>query len=266
VDNPVAPDLPVDLAATLLEDRNGMIAMRVPVARRLLDAGETPTLVFSQALADYIAAVAATPFETLANLAGRPDLDLERFIFPAGSADIADDSRAKLAALDRALELRPKLALTVYPGFDPVTDRDALARKQIRLHINLATSAATPDRAAGKPVDVDDPKVRTVLDEFAENRLPQRQQAAIAERFPDRDAAHYRAAFRALIDNEEVARSALDRLARYRARSIVQELLRSGNDSKRIGLAETIDFTGGAIRLEVRHQDPVAASTVGPPF
>jgi hypothetical protein len=268
VDSPVAPDLPVELAAALLEDRDGAIAVRVPVARRLLDAGETPARVFAHALTDYIAAVAATPFERLAELAGRPDLDLDRFGFPPGSADITDDSRAKLTALDRALELRPKLGLTVYPGFDPATDRHALGTQQIRLHINLATatSAAMPDRAAAKPVDFDDPKVRSVLDEFAATRLPQWQQAAIAERFPGRDAAFYRAVFRALVDNEEVARPALERLARYRARSIVEELVSAGNENSRIRLAETTDSTGGVVRLEVRHQDRPAPSTVGPPL
>lgn len=268
VGSPAAPDLPVELAAALLEDRDGTIAVRVPVARRLLDAGETPARVFAHALTDYIAAVAATPFERLAELAGRPDLDFARFGFPPGTADITDDSRAKLTALDRALELRPELGLTVYPGFDPATDRHALGTQQIRLHINLATAtgAAMSDRAGAKPVDFDDPKVRSVLDEFAATRLPQGQQAAIAERFPGRDAAFYRAVFRALVDNEEVARPALERLARYRARSIVEELVSAGNESSRIRLAETIDSTGGVVRLEVRHQDRPAASTVGPPL
>lgn len=268
VDSPVGADLPVELAAALLEDRDGTIAVRVPVARQLLDAGESPARVFAHALTDYIAAVAATPFERLAELAGRPGLDLDSIGFPPGSADITDDSRAKLTALDRALALRPELGLTVYPGFDPATDRHALGTQQIRLHIDLATAtgAATPDRAAVKPVDFDDPKVRSVLDEFAASRLPQGQQATIAERFPARDAAFYRAVFRALVDNEEVALPALERLARYRARSIVEELVSGGNESSRIRLAGTIDSAGGVVRLEVRPRDRPAPSTVGPPF
>ena len=260
-DSPVAADLPVELAAALLEDRGGTIAVRVPVARRLLDPGLTPARVVAHAFTDYIAALAATPFERLAELAGRPDLQLDTFGFPPGSADLSGESRAKLTALDRALELRPGLGLTVYPAFDPATDRHALATQQIRLHINLATAtdAAMPDRSAAKPVDFDDPKVRSVLDEFAATRLPQWQQAAIAERLPGRDATFYRAVFRALVDNEEVARPALERLARYRARSIAQELVSAGNESSRIRLAETIDSTGGVVRLEVRPRDRGAA-------
>ncbi|HEX6259089.1 MAG TPA: DUF748 domain-containing protein, partial [Woeseiaceae bacterium] len=87
IDDGRAPNLPLDLAVALLEDRNGEIATRVPVARRFLDSDESPVLVFENALADYIAAVAATPLERLAELAGRPDLDLSRFAFPPGSAD-----------------------------------------------------------------------------------------------------------------------------------------------------------------------------------
>jgi hypothetical protein len=69
-----------------------------------------------------------------------------------------------------------------------------------------------------------------------------------------------------LVDNEEVARPALERLARYRARSIVEELVSAGNENSRIRLAETTDSTGGVVRLEVRHQDRPAPSTVGPPL
>jgi hypothetical protein len=115
-----------------------------------------------------------------------------------------------------------------------------------------------PGEHGATPVDLDDPKVRSVLDEFAATRLPQSRLATITGRFPERDTAHFRAVFEALVANEEVARSTLDRLARYRARSVFDELVSLGTDRSRLRLADEIllmgsgGFAGGAIRLEVQ--------------
>ncbi len=263
--------LPLDTAVALLEDDEGRIAIRVPVAPRRVGAGFDAAGAFSRALAGYVSTLTAAPFEYLAELVGRPQLDLATLGFAPGSAEIREETRAKLGALNDALESRPSLGLTVYPGLDPVADREALARQQIRLHVNLATSTGMQPEAAEKPIDFDDPKVQTVLDEFAGNRLPPSRQAAIADRHPDPDASRYRAVFEALVDNEDVPSSALDRLARYRARSIVEELASSGDDGSRVQLAPAIAMTepdagrGGVIRIEVRHHDrsEAAASVPG---
>lgn len=246
-----AAEIPVRFAAALLEDNKRQIALRLPVSRRA-EARTDPAEAFAEELVNYVTTLAGAPFDYLAMLVGHPNLELGRIEFSPGAADVADDSRARLAALDQALVIRPKIGYVVYPGFDPATDRDALARQQIRLHVNLATSEITPTQAAGKPIDVDDARVRSVLDEFGENRLPPAQWAAIAGRFNDRDTVRYRAVLAALIENEEVSRSALERLARFRARSVVNAILQSGHDPGRIRQADTIVVDGGPVsRLDV---------------
>jgi hypothetical protein len=261
-------DLPLDRAVALLEDHEGRMVMRIPVAPSRLGADAGAADAFSLALSEYTNDLVAAPFEYLAELVGSPHPSIGKLEFPPGSAEIHDDTRAKLDSLDRALELRPRLGFIVYPGLDPMADREALARQQIRLHVNLATSARRPDEAAENRIDFDDPKVQTVLDEFAENRLSQARQAAIADRFPDRNASRYRAVFEALVDNEEVPRSALDRLARYRARSIIEELVSSGSDRSRLQQAEAILLTGpdeepgGIVRIGIRHLDRSTATAI----
>ena len=259
-------DLPLDTAVALLEDERGQIAISVPVSPARHDVGLAVTGDFSLALADYVQDLTAAPFEYLAGLAGSPGLELGILRFRPGSAEVRGEARAKLRALKQVLGMRPRLGLTVYPGLGPAADREALATQQIRLHVNLAASAAMPGEAAEKPIDFDDPKVHTVLDEFAENRLPSSQQAALANRFPERDATHYRAVFEALVDNETVARSALVRLARYRAQSVVEELLGSDDDRSRVqqarvlAAAEPGDDGAGVVRIEVRHHDRTEAA------
>jgi hypothetical protein len=176
--------------------------------------------------------------------------------FLPGSAEIDDDTRAKLVALKRALALRPRLELTVYPSLDEYADREALARQQIRLHVNLASSAGLPGQPAPQSLDYQDPVVRDVLDEFAENRLSPSQRDALARRSPAADESYYRAVFDALVDNELVATPALVRLARYRAQAVIEQLAVAEDRGDRIRQAPEIMLaspaSGPAVMLEVR--------------
>jgi hypothetical protein len=177
-------------------------------------------------------------------------MKLGHLAFPPGSAEIGGDTTAKIAALRRALELRPKLEFTVFPARDPDADRAALAEQQVRLHVNLASSAGVPGGPAAPDVDFDDPIVRSVLEEFAANRLPQARQAALAGPGAGKTVAYYRAVFDALVDNERVATSVLERLARYRARSVVEALAGPGDARERVRAAAEI-VPGVAVPLEI---------------
>ncbi|MDZ7644346.1 MAG: DUF748 domain-containing protein [Woeseiaceae bacterium] len=250
-------DSALQLAIALLQDKAGHIDINVPVPQQRLAPDFDPFAVFGDALAAYARAIAETPFQQLAKLAGQPQLSLDHLAFPAGSAEVSADTAKKISALGAALAMRPQLGLTVLPGYDPATDREALARQKIRLHVILAASAAPPGQAAGEQsIDFDDGRVRSVLDEFAQSRLPANRLARISNRHPDRNTAHYRAVFEALVDNEVVDDSALQRLARYRAQTIIDELKHAGIDSERIRQAERIwtvepDAGRGAIGLSV---------------
>jgi hypothetical protein len=163
--------------------------------------------------------------------------------------------------LDAILSQRPRLGLIVYPGYDPVADREALARQQVGLHVNLATSSGGPGRPDHAAIDFSDRKVHTVLDEFAENRLSRPRQEAIESRHAERDAAYYRDVFEVLVDNEDVARTALRRLARYRAQTVVRGIVQSGVSDGRIRQADVIEAlepgdARGAVRLEVEARNP----------
>jgi hypothetical protein len=258
---PAADDLPLELAVALLEDDAGLIAFQVPVEQRLVTSGFDPAALFAQAFTDYVIELTSKPLENLAELAGAPDLDLGAIEFLAGSAEIIDESATKLAVLDSVLERRPKLGLIAYPGYDPVIDREALARQQIRLHVVLATSSRPPGQANDASIDFADPKVHSVLEEFATNRLSTERRSAIDSRFSDRNATYYRAVFDALVANEQVGEATLNRLAGFRARSVVDSLVASGKDDGRLRPAAVVEATRAAgdraiVRLEVQSDWP----------
>lgn len=245
--------LPVETAMALLEDDAGRITIDVPVISRPLADGTGVAALFSTAVADYLRSLTAAPFRYLADCLERPDMDLARLPFPPGSAEIRPDAAASITLLNRALEARPLLALKVFPGLDEDADRAALARKEILLHVNLATSAGLPGEPAPQSLDFDDPIVRDVLDEFAADRLPPARRAALAQRNPQRDLSYYRAVFDALVDNEDVSLPALVRLARYRAQAVAEKLAVAKTDRDRVRLAEEIVLSppGNAGRPEV---------------
>lgn len=224
----------LELAAALLEDTDRVVTIELPFAGYDLPARDAAAAT----LRARLAAVTATPFEALgpqllgdAGAAGSVP-------FQPGDAALNDRARAAIDALAGALAARPRLGLRVRGGFDAVADRNALARQQIRLHVQLATAGSTTDP---RPVDIDSARVQDVLDEFAGERLPGDRVAVLQERFecegdlvPLCRRAYYGQILDALIANEEITPTVLGRLGRFRAQSVGDALREYGVADERI--------------------------------
>lgn len=233
--------LPLDLALALATDPadHTRLSFEGSVAdSRLHSIAGT----FVNGLTQYLAGLAARPFEVLAGIAGDTDAAVDAIPFVPGSAEMAPAAADKLAQLAAALGQRPRLGIRVRPAYDPAADRDAIAAQQVRLHIALATSAGAGERDAGAGPDFGDPRVRDVLDEFAGSRLSASQRRALALQ-ESNDTDRYRQVFRALIDHEAVSETVLRRLARFRARSVIDALDREGIDRGRFHIADALDTT-----------------------
>ena len=242
------------MALALLEDREGRAVVH---GRYLLPPpppGAAPFTVLADAMAQSLAELASEPFAELARVSGWRGADLAAVAFATGSAQMGADGVDGLRALGRAMLRRPQVGIAIWPGYDSVEDRQALARQQVDQHVALATSIAAAG-GSGETIDTDDPRVRTVLDEFAENRLTTVQQAMIVGQFHATRSAYYAAVLDALVDHETVKPSALRRLARYRAQAIVRELRALGVDAERLKVAADTEQLNAeedavALRLE----------------
>ena len=255
--------LPLELVLALLTDPAGRIYVSIPIVSDEAAGGSDAT----DSLAEYVRDLAARPFDVLSDLiesdlvadrTGQADEEFGTLPFAPGSAEIEPATGDKLTLLARALEQRPLLGLRVYPAFDPIADRNALAAEQVGLHVRLATSAGGPrGPAVGAPPDFDDPRVRAVLDEFAGERLGEAERPSGPG---EGSAAYYRAVYDALVTNEDVSELALNRLARFRARSIVDAFASHGIGEQRVRFADDIEMRTGesgavALRLEALHHD-----------
>ena len=245
---------PLELAVALLEDRNEYIDITLPVYSTIPQAESTVVAQLIGRLHDFVLAVIANPFGEMAVIAGLPDEPLDRVPFEPGSAETAPPALTRIAGLSAALAARPRLGLTIYPAFGPVVDRLALATQQVRLHVALATSEGPPGQVVGKPIDFNNSKVRGILDEFAAARLSPSVRATISRDHSEQDDLFYRAVFDALVENEKVPTTALERLAGYRAQSLINELKTNGIEAARLMRSDVVELTvanHGAINLRL---------------
>jgi len=240
---PATENASPELAAALLENSAGVIELE------LRFAGTTGSVrgALADALSARIAAVTATPFDTLASLVEGAGQAGGAIAFLPGDAALNDRALAAVSALADVLSARPRLGVRIFGAWDEQIDREALARQQIELHVQLATAGPTA-RARPAPVDFGSARARDVLDEFAGERLPAERVAELAARFdcegalaPICERAYYEQIFDALVANEAIGSAPLARLGRFRAQSIADALRQHGIAAERIEVASAVD-------------------------
>jgi hypothetical protein len=243
ITSPLADELPLDMAVALSRDGNDRINISIPVPRGRLDGHMQPGNLVGKGFVNLVQSISNTPFRTLGKLGGGSPAHLERVVFMPGAAALPDAAARKLAILAAALGQRPGLGLKVNGRFDASADRQALARKQVGLHVALASTAGPPGRNAPGAINFDDSKVISVLDEFAGERLSAAELAALQAYHPQRGSAYYSAVFDALVNNEVVSPTALRSLARYRAQTIIDQLTTEGVDRERLQIGSEAGTT-----------------------
>jgi len=230
--------LPVELALALLEDQTGRAAIDVPVARTVIGPGFKLESLLRDQVSAFVTEVTAAPFDVVGALVNRPGEAMRRVAFAAGDATINPDAATSLIALRDALEQRPRLGVAIRPGYDLEIDGVTLARRQVRLHVALATSEAPGGRASEGSPAFGNPKVQRVLDEFADKRLEREKRLAFQEQFPESGEGYYAAVYEALVATEPVSPNAFRSLARYRGRAVVDNLIDAGIDAGRLQVAD----------------------------
>jgi hypothetical protein len=127
VDSPTATTLPVQLAISLLKDRNGVIDVNMPIGGSLDDPQFSVGGIVLKVILNIIEKAVTAPFAMLGNLFGGGDSgELSWVDFDTGKSAVPAAGEAKLKALAKALTERPGLKLDITGWADPQSDREAL--------------------------------------------------------------------------------------------------------------------------------------------
>jgi uncharacterized protein involved in outer membrane biogenesis len=268
-----AAHLPLDLAIALLTDGDGKIDVAVPVSGDL----ESPEFSFGhligKAIANLIGKVVTAPFRALGAVLGGDAEKLASLEFAPGSAELAPPEREKLDTMAKGLTERPQLKLTVFVGFDPAVDGEAI--KDLNLRLALARKLEV-DLAPGEdpgPVPFDDAKTQRALEKLAkelggDKALDQFQAAfeqrtgreakrvnpalALIGRASD-DLEFYQALFAYMVEQTPRPDAELQALAERRAAAIVEELtVVGGLDPSRVTTADVEPVTAAEGEVPAR--------------
>ncbi len=268
VESPDAVHLPLKLAVALLKDRNGVINVPLPISGSLDDPQFKVGPIIWHAVVNLLERVATAPFAALGRLfGGRHGEDMKFIDFPAGSAELDDDSREKLSGLSKALQEHTQLQLDVPLAFSEDLDRPALAKRRLeqrllaRAHGETSPSGPARSSQGAAPASAPDPALadplrhyRLLLAEYEaelgkDAQLPASAQA-VQKSKNKQDASSVQSAIpdleQALLDHIEVSDIMLQDLGKKRAQAIEDALLADGGiDASRVfvinGAARTDD-------------------------
>ena len=155
VESADATKLPVRLAIALLKDRDGRIALDLPVNGSLDDPQFNLGKVVYRAIETVLTRIVTSPFSALGALFGGKGEELGFQEFQPGSTNLLPAALAKLDVLANGLYERPELQLEIEGSADPLTDLEALRRAELNKQLlvqewNAAANlfAATTNAAA----------------------------------------------------------------------------------------------------------------------
>lgn len=204
VESPDAMNLPLDLAIALLQDRNGIIDLELPVSGSLDDPQFSYGKIVWRAIVNVLTKLVTAPFRALGNLLGGEAEKFESVVFDPGASQLLPPEQGKLRTLADALAKRPALTLKMTPGYDPEADRRALQVQAIRLEAaKVAGIKLAPGEAPG-PVDVNLYAIQTWLEDAYQTAVGKAAYQTLRETFRDKNAS----AGARMMENETVERLA----------------------------------------------------------
>jgi hypothetical protein len=166
VESPDAVRLPIKLALALLRDRQGRIALDVPVRGHLDDPQFRYGRVVWQAVGNLVTRAATAPFALLGSMFGGRGEELGFQEFASGSAALAPEGIQKLETLAQALTERPELNLEIIARPEPALDRPGLRAARLDAWLRSLRGQELA-RATGEVVD----PAAIVLDKATTARL-----------------------------------------------------------------------------------------------
>lgn len=145
--------LPVRLAVALLADRNGVIDVELPLSGSLNDPQFSIGPLIWKGVLNLIAKAVTSPFSLLTGGLGGGSSESSVVPFAPGSDMLSDTARQNLDKVEKAINQREGLRLTLVGQASLERERDALQRERLR-RMAQAEKRRAAVRAGTDPADV----------------------------------------------------------------------------------------------------------------
>lgn len=153
LDDENVTSLPLGFAIALLEDKDGIIDINVPVEGNT----DAPDFKYGALILDtftnLVIKAVASPFKFLASVMGIDSDKLEHIEFEAGLANILAPEREKLDHISKMMIKRPKISIYITPQYDLTLDGWIL-KKQKFINLVMQKSASKSIKKARDAMNI----------------------------------------------------------------------------------------------------------------
>jgi hypothetical protein len=230
--SPDATKLPVKLGLAVLQDRDGVIELDVPVEGNIDDPDFRLGKLIWHALGNVFTKIIAAPFALLGALFGGGAERLDIVDFAAGTADVDGRGDKTLQGLTKALYSRPALKLEIQGTVDAAADGKVLRHQALRSRAQEEKWKAQGRRGGATSPD----KVELLEDEYVKFIDAEYKRAFPKGAGPAPSVTEMEDRLTASLD---LGPEALPALARHRAEVARDRLLKSGQvEASRLFIVE----------------------------
>lgn len=227
VESPSALKLPVLFAVSLLQDRNGVIDINLPISGSIDDPQFSVGRIIWQVIGNLLLKAVTAPFALIGSLFGGGE-ELAYIEFTPGSAALNSVAEGKLKNLTKALIDRPALKLDITGRIDGETDREGLKKTSLERKVKAqklkdtvkgGAAAGALDQVTIEPGEY--PKY--LAKAYAEEKFPKpRNMIGLAKDLPVPEMEQL------MITHAQVGDEDLRQLANQRAQAVKDYLVETG--------------------------------------
>jgi hypothetical protein len=234
--SPDATKLPVKLGLAVLQDRDGVIELDVPVEGNVDDPDFRIGRAVWRAVGNVFTKIVTAPFAALGALFGGGSERLDMVDFTVGTATVDARGEKTLQGLAKALYARPALRLDIEGTVDPGTDGKVLRRQALRRRAQETKWKASGKRGGATSPD----KVELLEDEYvkfieSEYRRAFPEEAKTAKAAPPTESEMEER----LLSTVELGPEAVRALAQQRAGAARDRILQAAQvDTSRLFIVE----------------------------
>ena len=139
--------LPVGLAVSLLQDRQGQIDLNIPVSGSLDDPEFSVGGIIVKVIVNLISKAVTAPFALIGSMFGGEDMDLNNLQFASGSARLDEKTIKALNIVAKAMQDRPGIKIQIIGMASEKEDgeglKEQLLMRDMRYAIYRDTTSAT---------------------------------------------------------------------------------------------------------------------------